>query len=147
MADTPKVPEEFIPEEYRAAFLDSVEMTPELVRLLERGLLGDSLPPVLKTSRAAQAFQQAFELIGGVPRLAHWAHQNPGKFYPLYSRLVPSTTQINEKKDINVTISWASNERLSYQNSPNSPNVVEMAPRPAGVEGQGMKTLQGPLND
>lgn len=37
------------------------------------------------------AFQQAFQMIGGVPRMALWANANPDKFYPLYSKLMPST--------------------------------------------------------
>lgn len=37
-----------------------------------------------------QAFTNAFELIGGTPRLALWAHANEGDFYKLYSRLLPS---------------------------------------------------------
>lgn len=43
-------------------------------------------------SRAAvvNSFVNAFELIGGVPRLALWADKNPTKFYQLYSRLLPS---------------------------------------------------------
>lgn len=36
------------------------------------------------------AFSNAFELIGGVPRLALWAHNNETDFYKLYSRLLPS---------------------------------------------------------
>jgi hypothetical protein len=38
------------------------------------------------------AFNNAFQMIGGVPRLALWANQNPDKFYPLYARLMPSTS-------------------------------------------------------
>jgi hypothetical protein len=93
----------------------NLEMSPELSRLLERGLLGEGLPPALKSNKAAQAFQQAFEMIGGVPRLALWADQNTTKFYTLFSKLVPSTTNLNEKKDININITWASSDRLSYQ--------------------------------
>ena len=37
-----------------------------------------------------QAFTNAFELIGGTPRLALWAHANETDFYKLYSRLLPS---------------------------------------------------------
>jgi len=37
-----------------------------------------------------QAFSDAFELIGGTPRLALWAHHNEGDFYKLYARLLPS---------------------------------------------------------
>jgi len=36
------------------------------------------------------AFNSAFELIGGVPRLALWAHSNQSDFYKLYARLLPS---------------------------------------------------------
>ena len=36
------------------------------------------------------AFSNAFELIGGVPRLALWADANPSDFFKLYSRLLPS---------------------------------------------------------
>ena len=92
-----------------------LQMSPELTRLLERGLIGPSLPPVLRDSKAAKAFQQAFDMIGGVPRLALWADQNPTKFYTLYSKLVPATAEVDIKKDINVTISWATSSRLSYQ--------------------------------
>ncbi len=38
------------------------------------------------------AFQRSFEMMGGVPRLALWANANPDKFYPLYARLMPSTS-------------------------------------------------------
>jgi len=37
-----------------------------------------------------KAFSNAFELIGGTPRLALWAHSNEGDFFKLYSRLLPS---------------------------------------------------------
>jgi hypothetical protein len=37
----------------------------------------------------ANAFQHAFQMIGGVQRLALWANENPDKFYPLYSKLLP----------------------------------------------------------
>lgn len=85
----------------------NLEMSPELTRLLERGLIGNSLPPVLKDSRAAKAFQQAFEMIGGVPRLALWADQNPTKFYTLYSKLVPSTAEVHQKTDITLTLKYS----------------------------------------
>lgn len=38
------------------------------------------------------AFQTAFELVGGVPRLAIWADQNYDQYMKLYSRLLPSQT-------------------------------------------------------
>ena len=55
-------------------------------------------------SRAAvvNAFVNAFELIGGVPRLALWAHSHPTDFYKLYSRLLPSqaSSALGESTDI-----------------------------------------------
>lgn len=49
--------------------------------------------PGLNRKKVMQAFQDSFELIGGVPRLALWANENPGEFYKLYSRLMPSQAQ------------------------------------------------------
>jgi hypothetical protein len=37
-----------------------------------------------------QSFQSAFELIGGIPRLAIWANNNETDFFKLYARLLPS---------------------------------------------------------
>jgi hypothetical protein len=37
------------------------------------------------------AFTAAFEMMGGVSRLALWAHENPTDFYKLYAKLLPST--------------------------------------------------------
>lgn len=36
------------------------------------------------------SFQQAFELVGGLPRLAIWANENYGEFVKMYSKLLPS---------------------------------------------------------
>lgn len=51
------------------------------------------VPHGIKRSRVVQAFNETFELIGGVPRMAIWANQNPSKFYQLYGRLVPPAVQ------------------------------------------------------
>lgn len=83
-----------------------LQMSPELTRLLERGLIGSSLPPVLKDSKAAKAFQQAFDMIGGVPRLALWADQNPTKFYTLFSKLVPATAEVQAKAEVTFTLKY-----------------------------------------
>lgn len=93
---------------------NDLPISPELLSLLSRDMLGDALPPVLKTSKAAKAFEQAFELIGGVPRLALWADRNPSKFYAMFSKMIPATVQGQINKDIRVTIAWATPERLSY---------------------------------
>ena len=38
------------------------------------------------------AFQNAFTMIGGAQRLALWANANPDRFFPLYAKLMPSTS-------------------------------------------------------
>lgn len=48
-----------------------------------------SVPREIKRARVVNAFQDAFELIGGVPRLAHWADDHPTDFFKLYARLLP----------------------------------------------------------
>ncbi len=40
---------------------------------------------------AKEAFQLAFEKIGGVDALAGWGTKHPTEFYRLYSRLIPLT--------------------------------------------------------
>ncbi len=52
------------------------------------------------------AFQQAFELIGGVPRLALWAHEHETEFYKLHARLLPSqsSSALGESNQLNITI-------------------------------------------
>lgn len=59
------------------------------------GITRLSLPRELKRAKVVNAFHEAFELIGGVPRLAHWADQSPSAFYKLYARLLP--TQANQQ--------------------------------------------------
>jgi len=54
-----------------------------------------TLPREVKREKVVHAFQEAFELIGGVPRLAHWADQSPSAFFKLYARLLP--TQANNQ--------------------------------------------------
>lgn len=49
-------------------------------------------PPSSRANIALQ-FESTFELIGGVPRLALWADQNPGAFYSLFSKLIPNAVK------------------------------------------------------
>lgn len=53
------------------------------------------------------AFSTAFEMIGGVPRLALWANANPDKFYPLYAKLMPSTSIAIQAEDGKLIIEHA----------------------------------------
>ncbi len=56
----------------------------------------------LRRAQVVDAFLDAFQLIGGVPRLAIWADENPTEFYRLYGKLVPKEEQT--KTDTNMTI-------------------------------------------
>jgi hypothetical protein len=47
----------------------------------------------LKREKIAQAYDDAFELIGGVPRLALFAHEDPKEFYKLHARLIPAESK------------------------------------------------------
>lgn len=44
--------------------------------------------------KVLNALEEAFELIGGVPRLAMWGHQNPTEFYKLWGKTIPAATQM-----------------------------------------------------
>lgn len=41
------------------------------------------------------ALDEAFELIGGVPRLALWADQNPTEFFRLYGKTIPQANLLD----------------------------------------------------
>src|SRR6187399_3544747 len=43
--------------------------------------------------RFMQALAEAFEIVGGVPRLALWADKNQGEFYKLLGKQVPGLVQ------------------------------------------------------
>ena len=64
------------------------------------------LPAYTRTRNVREQFQHAFELIGGIPRLAHWAHQNPDKFFNLYSKLIPAQVTGADGGAIKVELSW-----------------------------------------
>ena len=60
--------------------------------------------PDVKRKQVVNAFQDAFELIGGTPRLAIWANDNPGEFYKLFSKLAPRQIEQESKHEGGVTI-------------------------------------------
>jgi len=88
--------EEFeeLPEEQDSSELEVKDWDVAMSQIANKGEAGTvmRLPRNKDFSRkdVVQAFSNAFELIGGTPRLALWAHQNEGDFFKLYSRLLPS---------------------------------------------------------
>lgn len=63
-----------------------------------------SVPRELKRQRVVNAFHDAFELIGGVPRLAHWADTHPTDFFKLYARLLPTEAAKSAVGDGSLTV-------------------------------------------
>jgi hypothetical protein len=89
-------------------------------------LAGIPKPPAwAKTRNVREQFQHAFELIGGIPRLALWAHQNPDKFYQIYSKLIPAQITGEGGGAIKVELSWI-NGRDTSGRSP--PSVIDVTP-------------------
>ena len=60
--------------------------------------------PDLKREQVVNAFLDAFELIGGTPRLAIWADDNLGEFYKLYAKLLPKQLEQEVQHDGGITI-------------------------------------------
>ena len=60
--------------------------------------------PALRKKQVVNAFQDAFELIGGAPRLALWADQNETEFYRLYSKLMPRQADVEHNLDAEIVI-------------------------------------------
>ena len=54
--------------------------------------------------RVVSAFTEAFDLIGGVPRLAMWAHVNPTEFFKLYAKLLPQSNTLDIMGKMSFTI-------------------------------------------
>lgn len=55
-----------------------------------------------RTIIAKEAFQKAFDRIGGVEKLAEWANENPGEFYKIYGRLIPADVNAQIKGNVRV---------------------------------------------
>ena len=109
---------------YSAAIKNGSTGSVPLDILLQKGLYGSKTPKQLMSQRAADAFQTAFDLIGGVPRLALWADKNPSAFFSLYSKLIPSSIQANVSATIKIDAPWMNPNRLNYAD----PLVIENAP-------------------
>jgi len=45
--------------------------------------------------KVVEAFQESFELIGGVPALAYWGAHNRTEFYKLYGKLLPQANVLD----------------------------------------------------
>lgn len=57
-----------------------------------RSLIKDP-PKKSRKNQLLQAFDETFDLIGGIPRLALWADANPDDYYKLYAKTLPQQVQ------------------------------------------------------
>ena len=69
---------------------DDSQMAQTFELMSKRSQVGVPRTKEFKRQQVIDAFQDSFELIGGIPRLAAWAHFHPTEFYKLYSKLLPS---------------------------------------------------------
>lgn len=54
-------------------------------------------------ARSANAVHDAFDLIGGAPRLASWAHENPKDFYTkLFNKTIERSTAVQHSGEITI---------------------------------------------
>lgn len=60
--------------------------------------------PDLKRGQVVNAFLDAFQLIGGTPRLAVWADENPGEFFKLWAKLAPKQVEQETQVEGGLTI-------------------------------------------
>jgi len=124
--DIEPLPSALSPEQVSdiASDLSELGFSKDLIELLNRGIHSAKLPRALRSQKAAEAFQSAFDIIGGVPRLALWADRNPDKFYPLLARMIPQTVAPvtaelpqGTLKDTFPQMPWLTARRLAYQES------------------------------
>lgn len=126
MEEPGELTEEEINEQFYTAVAASALSTGDgpLDVLLQKGLYGKRLPAPLKGKKAADAFQAAFDLIGGIPRLALWADKNPTQFFALYSKLIPSSVKTELSGTIKIDAPWMNPNRLNYRDQ----NVIDVTP-------------------
>lgn len=128
--------EAIIQQFYTAASQFGTSGSPSLDVLLQKGLYGKKMPPQMRGKKAADAFQQAFELIGGIPRLALWADKNPDAFFSLYSKMIPSSVKADVTAKIIVDAPWMNPNRLSYRERAAEAEIVDIPPTQGSASGE-----------
>ncbi len=88
--------------------------------------------PNRMTATAKQAFQLAFEELGGVPALTAWAQDNPSDFFRLYARLIPMQQEISgpegepvEIRQLPATDEWLKQFATEGETSPDQTRPYE----------------------
>lgn len=84
----------------------------ELTSAMDHAVAHKTLPQYLRCKDARKAFQSAFELIGGIPRLALWADKNPTQFYQIYARFLEQPNGGNMQPQLHLHLSWMAGRKL-----------------------------------
>ena len=69
------------------------ELSQHARRLIEKGAMRRPRKEATQAEVVAN-FNSCFALIGGVPRLALWADENPSLFFAMYSKLIPNSAKM-----------------------------------------------------
>jgi len=96
------IPREEMPDETKNLYLD---LAP-LHQLANNEKIVVPRDPNFSRKDVVNAFQSAFDLIGGVPRLALWADVNQTDFYKMYSKLIPTgaSSALGEVQDLRIAM-------------------------------------------
>lgn len=105
-------------------------------------------------NRITRAFKDAIRIvyddIGGHAAFAAWARDNPGDFYRIAARLIPSEVQIQEQREVTVVVVRNPVEPLEALAGPatGEPTLLEQGsrsqPRPSGQSPLLAQRLQQP---
>jgi len=85
------------------------------------------IPHSFKAPSAKVAFNDAFELVGGIPRLALWADKNYGSFLSLFSKTLPLTVAGDPDRPLKFEVPWLAQTRFSAMR-PGGPLTVDAEP-------------------
>jgi len=105
---------------------DFISPQAEVEQVLGELAVAKRLPRDLRTRNVKEQFQFAFELIGGIPRLAHWANTHPSQFYALYSKLIPASVVGPNGGPVQIQLSWLNERDTRGQRSPTA--VIDVQP-------------------
>lgn len=93
------VPMEKVPEETKEPEFRLFQPGTDLVEIEYKR---KHVAPVEKRSKVGEAFQEVFELVGGVPRLALFADTNYGDFLRHYAKMIPRDVDMKHSGTINI---------------------------------------------
>jgi hypothetical protein len=85
-----------------------------------------AMPKWAHTRNVRDQFSHAFSLVGGVSRLAHWAHTDYRSFMQLYSKLIPAQASLTHDGTIRFEVGWVKERDLSGR--VHEPDTIDVTP-------------------